>query len=102
MRKFGNLSPSAIEPFSFIRRHLVTERFDGRRMFDSHHAPWRTFGATLILKRTRLTIGCRGPIAVFDSTFALIFADPVQRLGRWTSKRICLLIVSEFVGIKLR
>src|SRR5215510_10727076 len=102
MREFCDLSPGAIELFGGFRCHLFAERLHCRRMFDSHHTSRRSLRATLVLKRTRLTIRCRCSIAVFDSTFALMFADPWQCLVGWTSKCIRCLIVSELVGIKRR
>src|SRR5215467_8691365 len=100
MWKFCDLSPRAVELFGFLRRHLFAECLDRWRMFDSHHTPRRSLRATLVLKRTRLTVRCRSPIAVFHSAFALMFSDQEQRLVGRTSKRIRCLIVSELVGIK--
>src|SRR5688572_3261326 len=102
MREFCNLSSGAVELSGLFSRHLVAERLDCRRMFDSHHTPRRSLGATLVLKRTRLTVRCRCPVAVFDSTFALMSVDPWQCLVGWASKCIRWLIIPELVRIKRR
>src|SRR5438094_2311307 len=102
MWKFCNLGPHAIELLSLFGLHLRSECFYRRRIFFSHHHTWGILGATSVSQWTRSTIRCRSPVGIFDPTFTLICADPFQQFVGWTPKRICWLIVSELVWIKLR